>query len=338
MIFERRMPKAMPDPKIVQVVDQYRAALASHDQAQLARLARLWIEIEKRLNDQILLLSYQLAERKGQAAVSAQIIWSMDRYQGLKADLQKEIDKALRDYVVNDITAEQTKMASLGLRQAQDLISASAGFAIAFHRLPVDALEIYAGLLGDGSPLNDLLREAYPDALDGIVKGLLEGLTRGLAPKETARLVADRMGIGLARITRIARTEQMRSFRMASLQQYRESGVVQGWRRMANKATACIACLALDGDMLQTEADLSDHPNGGCTAVPWVIGARMPTWELGKDWLARQPRAAQRKILGPEKYDLYQFGVPITDMVMMVHNDTWGDAPAIKNLEAIRAG
>jgi hypothetical protein len=287
----------MIQPEVLRLLEQYRRSLAARDADQVARLARLWHAIETDLSADMIALAAQLDEaRTAGSVITEQLLWRYERY---------------------------------GLGHAQGLIAAVGG-GVVFQRLPVSAMESLAGFLGDGTPLERLLREAWPDAFDGVVKGLLDGMARGYNPMQTGRLVAEKMGVGLTRMTLISRTEAMRAFRTASVEQYRESGVVRGYKRMANKATACLGCLMLDGEYLELESDLDDHPNGGCDAVPWVEGADEPVWDTGRDWLQQQGEDKQRSIMGDERFELWREGsVNLQDMVEWKEDATWGGSPVI---------
>jgi hypothetical protein len=262
--------------EVQRLLEKYRKAVAAHDNVQLARLADSWVSIERSLSSEMEGLAFQLAEAQANgSAITEQLLMRMERYRGLRSDLRDQIMRLVRGDAPRYISANQTALAKLGLTYSQEMLSV-VGSGIVFHRLPIGALTSYAGMLGDGTPLFRLLSEAYPYSLDGIIKALLEGTARGLSPRAVAREMANRMGIGLYNITRIARTESMRAFKSSSLEQYRESGVVEGYIRCANKATACLACLALDGEHLDSEEDLDDHPNGYAEISGNVINCSSP--------------------------------------------------------------
>ena len=213
-------------------------------------------------------------------------------------------------------------------------INAQATFGITFNTLSVDQLTDLAGMLGDGTPLNRLLKEAYPESLDGIVKALLEGSARGLGIKEIATDMARRMGMGLERITLIARTEQLRAWRIATQRQYEDSGVVMWHERLCAKdARTCMACLMADGEKIPIDQVLSDHPRGRCTSIPIVKGAPPILREMGQEWFDRQSPAVQKEMLGPGMYDLWQKqGFDLKDLRGVSVNNVWGNSPRVKTL------
>jgi hypothetical protein len=318
--------------EVLRLVDRYRRAVASNDAVELARLARLWTGIERSLDGEMRALAQQIYEaRAAGSAITEQLIMRMNVYRQLREDLKGQILRFAHGDATRAITANQRKLATLGMTYSQDMI-ATLSADIRFRRLPIAMLETYTGMLGDGTPLYRLLSEAYPYSLDGVIKALLEGAARGWTPDAIARDMANRMGIGLTRITRIARTEGMRAFRSSSEDQYRESGVVSGRIRCANKDTACLACLALDGTHLSLDEDLEDHPLGYCFDIPEVAGAEPLDYQTGLEWLDEQNEDKQRSILGDARYELWQDGTKIEDMVTMAHDDTWGDSPQLVSI------
>jgi hypothetical protein len=314
---------------VLRLVARYRALVEANDKLQLERLASLWVEIERNLTADMQDLAIQLnvAKVEGQA-ITEQLLWRMERYRSLRSDLKEQILRLAKGDATRLITADQTTLMTAGLKYSQDMLRI-VGQGVLFNHLSVAALTTMAGMLGDGTPLYRLLSEAYPYALDGVIKGLLEGTARGLTPSAVAREVADRMGIGLTRMTLIARTETARAFRDSSIDQYRESGVCDGFTRVANKETACLACLALDGEHLDLEEDLEDHPAGNCFAIPSITGVPQVDYTTGLEWLEQQDEDRQREIMGDERYDLMKGGMDPRDMVTMAHDETWGDSPAI---------
>jgi SPP1 gp7 family putative phage head morphogenesis protein len=205
-----------------------------------------------------------------------------------------------------------------------------------FNILHVDAIETMVGYLGNGAPLNSLLVEAYPYAWQGMSDALVEGIAQGLSPRETARKMADGMSDGLDRILRIARTEQLRAYRQATVMQYRESGVVAGYRRLVAKAKACLACLMSDGELFRTADDLSDHPNGACTCIPILYGVEERDWLKGEQWFKSLESDRQKEIMGADYYRAWKSDkFKLKDLVTHSHSDIWGDAPQVKALKEL---
>jgi hypothetical protein len=199
----------------------------------------------------------------------------------------------------------------------------------AFNRINIKAVEAMIGYAGDGSPLNSLLKNEFGVATDGMLQALINGVATGQGADPTARAMMQGVDMGLDRSLLIARTEMNRAYRSGSTEQYRESGVVSGFRRLVSRDEACAACLILDGEFLETEDELDCHPNGRCVAIPILEGEPPPEWQLGKDWLSEQPEARQREILGNTRFDMWQGGTPLESFAGKSHSDEWGDAPMI---------
>lgn len=333
----------MPDPNeptVVRVMREFREQLLAHEDDQLQRMANRWIKLEMGLQDQMNLLARELedAKLKG-SAITEQLLWDNRRYKALNLQVQKEINRYIDGYATPDIEDTQRLFGQLGITGAGDAIKAAyeqytGVIRPSFHLLPVDAIEAYVGLAGDGSPLRELLKNAYPDAFDGITDALIAGTARGINPVQVAKEMADGMGMGLDRITLIARTEQLRVWRTASVEQYRASGVVKSFKRLAAKQErTCAACLALDGQLIPVGQELTDHPRGRCTTVPVVVGAPDVTWKSGEEWFNEQPPDVQKGIIGDKGWALWHDGkVPFKGFASFEENEIWGASPRTTTL------
>jgi SPP1 gp7 family putative phage head morphogenesis protein len=329
-----------PESEVLKVLREYRAKLDGMELAMLEDMARRWLEIERRLDADIVALAYEMERRqKAGEVITQQMIWRAERYQILKAQLTEEIRKYNRDYAVPTVTEYQRRMATLGINAANDAIITSfqaGALARQWTKINVNAVQALIGFAGDGSPLYTMLKNDYPDAVDGIVNALVNGLARGLGPAQIASDMANGMSLGLDRAMLIARTETARAYRAASIEQYRQSGVVDGFMRLVKKETACMACLMLDGERFETADELDDHPRGKCVAVPIVAGAPMPTWQKGPQWFLLQTEEKQKAMMGVEKYNLWKDGkIDLKDLAQHSHSDVWGDAPRVATLKEL---
>jgi hypothetical protein len=157
---------------------------------------------------------------------------------------------------------------------------------------------------------------------------LVRGTALGWNPVKTARAMRDEVNVTLEHAILIGRTEQMRVYRETGRQQYIESRVVEGYRRVAAKSIrTCMACLIADGEFFPSSVPFEEHPNGRCTALPVVIGAPPVVYETGEQWFQRQNAATQRKMMGPGRYEAWQEGrFALADLVTVRQNDTWETA------------
>jgi hypothetical protein len=331
------MPRSreVGDPKIIRMLREYRQSLIDREDKQIKRLARHWIQIENSLSSEMQLLAIELqaAQLEGKA-ITEQLLNRMSRYQRLDNQMKAQILKFAREQAVLDIEAEQREFGQMALGIASDVIAYQFKFGVAFDRLPADHVEVYVGLLGDGNPLYKLLKEAYPDSLDGVVKALLEGTAKGINPNQVAFNMSRAMGMGLERITLIARTEQLRVNRLVSADQYRASGLQGVMKRVATKDDrVCMACLVSDGEIIPLDKELDDHPRGRCVAVFQVQSSPTIQWQKGADWFVRQEESLQRAMMGDKKYELWKDGVfKLPDLRQTDYSSIWGNSPRVATL------
>mgnify|MGYP000987965127 CR=1 FL=1 len=320
------------EARVISVLREYREALAAGELSVLQDLARRWVWIERDLDSDIAALQLLMAEKAANGEViTQQMIWKEGRYQILKGKLQEAISTYNRDYLVGALSKAQTEYGFMGVKAARDAVAASLGIVtdrVSFPVLNRDAIETMAGYLSNGAPLNSLLKNDFPEALEGLTNALLRGIARGSTAKQVANEMLTGMGMGLNRAMLITRTEIGRAYRSGNVLQYRESGVVTGFRRLVKKESACMACLLLDGEVFKLESELDDHPQGNCSAVPVVAGAGAPDWEKGADWFAMLGEDQQKEKLGAQLFEKWQKeGFDLSSLVSKSHSEEWGSTP-----------
>jgi len=277
------------DPPVVTTLRAYRDALEARELSAMRDMAARWVEVERRRNGDIAALAYEMQRRiDAGEVVTQQIIWKTERYKIIKGKLADELKVYNRDAATPIITSAQRENAWMGVQAAREAIAAgyTAGNVPYFPVLSRDQVETMAGLLGNGSPLSTLLKNDYPDALQGLSDALVNGMARGLGASQTAAAMADGMGMGLERAMLISRTEMNRAYRAASVQQYRESRVVSGFKRLVKKSTACMACLMLDGQKFTSVPTLRRRAFGGSGSLRlcgcrFVWGRHLAYFPLG---------------------------------------------------------
>lgn len=314
----------MPDSKVVNVIRSQKQKLLAREAAQMRAMANRWLGVEKALDAEMIALAAQMSAVEN---VTEAMILREKRFTKLMFQARAEVAK-YADYADGLITKNQAVLAAQGINDASivlKLIIKDARLGMKFDRLPVDALNSLFGFAGDGTPLRNMLMRAHPDAVDGLLNALVKGLALGKNPTEVAKMMADGFGIGLQKALTLARTEQLRAYRAGNLEQYRNSGVVTGYKRMATRdSNTCPGCLFADGQMFDTEHEFDEHPNGRCQIVPVVRGAEEPTWQNGTDWFKAQSAETQREILGGERFDAWQNGASLESMSKLVNDPTWG--------------
>lgn len=328
----------MADPAVVVAMRAFKRDLLARETGQMAAMTRRWLQIEKTLQGDLNALLGKADEwRKDGRNPTRAMIMGEERYRSLIAQANAEATR-YQHYAEGLITSEQRYLGELGIEHAAEAIRAAGG--VSFNILPRDAVEYMTGLCGDGSPLFSLLKERAiaPDAVSGLTDALVKGIGAGYNPTKVARQMADGLSAGLQKALVIARTEQLRVYRTANVAQYRESGVVKSFRRLATKdARTCLACLARDGELIPLGREMYDHPMGRCTSIPVLEAGPEIEVETGAQWFERQSDGKQREILGAQRYKEWKGGVfQFSNLARVTHNDTWGDGLRVPTLQELR--
>ena len=318
-------------PLAIEVMDNHRAALLRSEDAALREMARRWLEVEAALQANVDALALEIAAREDGLLTGSQLS-RIRRYRALREQLQAEMAKYVA-WLEPNIANRQREAGILAIEASGMAINAQAaeaGINLRFDRLPVESVERFVGLAGNGSPLRPILEDASRVGADALARELIQGLALGRNPREIARR-AMRQGIGssFTRLSTIARTEVVRVSRETTLANYRASSVVKGYRRVAAKSIrTCIACLALDGTEYPLDTPFEEHPNGRCVAVPIIRGQAPLAYEDGRSWFEGQPEATQIQMMGAERHALWQSGqVGWEDIFTIIENPIWGNSP-----------
>ena len=321
---------------------QFKADLLAQESVQMMRMAQTWLDLELGMRASFSDLAQEVyAMRQAGDKIDRATLYRLERYRRLLRQMQETIVTRYAPYVADEVTAQQRRLLGRGINDASaaiQAVQAERGVGATFDRLPVEAVERMVGLTGDGSPLMDVLRDAYPDAVNAATNVLIDATARGINPRETAdRMMQAAGGTALNRALVIARTEQLRVYREASRAQYMESGLVRGFRRLAtHDSRTCPACLALEGEYYDVASPLRVHPQCRCAMIPVVKGYRDLRFEYGEPWLQSQPEETQRAILGKGGYEAWRHGVPLSRFASITPNQTWGDTVRVTPVNDLR--
>lgn len=329
-------------PLVARVMLQFKADLLAGEASQMEIMARRWTQMELSLQSSfdVLALEIENLRLKGESVPVSKLI-RMQRYRSLLDQISTQLTQ-YTDYADETISKGQQEMIKLGISHATQAIrsyyTTHNRIAAGFDILPSSAIENMVGLAGDGSPLRALLQESWPAAVDGLTTQLIRATALGKNPTDTARAMRDGFGVGYNRAINIARTEQLRVYRTAAVQQYKTSGLVKGYKRLsARDSRVCLACLmADDGTVYDLDVIFEEHPQGRCTTVPVVSGLPEVQWQDGQSWFMTQTPETQRAMMGPGVYDAWQGGsFDLADLVKRVENDTWGTSLQTKTLKEL---
>ena len=315
----------MPTSTVVTLMRQFKSDIARAGSAQQAEMARRWLGVERRLMGQMEALAYRMAAvREAGGTVTANMLLNDVRYRELLSQLHAEQVKYTQ-YAESTISDGQRAMASAGVNQSQAAIAAQV--STSFNRLPVSAVQHMVGLTGAGTPLNSLLVQSWPLSAQGLTQALVDGVALGWGPRKTASKMAEGMTGSFDRMLTIARTEQLRVYRTATMDQYKASGIVTSWvRYSARDRRVCAGCLAADGDEYDLATDFQAHPQCRCVLLPKISGVPL-VFQRGSEWFAEQDSDVQESILGPGRYELYRTNqVEFSQFATLRTNAVWGDA------------
>lgn len=335
-------------PTIQEVIQQYQAQLEARNVEATARLLdsykRAYADLSKQQD--ALLLEVQSMRERGVKVTRAQIN-KLRRYRELLKDTAAQMDKYAA-IIEDEVWREAPGAVYIGLEQAEAMVQAAfSGLAPeaqaqimgTFQRLPAEAVEAMVGAMRADSPLARLLATFGAEAAQGIGDALITNLIAGKNPRTVAARLANEWGMPLTRALTIARTEQLRAHRMATMASYRaNSHIVKGWIWMATEDTrTCCSCLNMHGTKHGLDETLDDHVNGRCCASPVPVSfAELglegmdeippPVSEGdGERWFSGQPESAQRAMMGPGKYEAWREGrFTFSQLSKAVYSDEWG--------------
>lgn len=321
---------------------QARAALAvENDLVQAYRQA--WQRIREDLIRAV--AEIRAAEARGESVEALKLL-QLQRLTSLEGQVEAEIRYAV-NLNAGSITNAQADAVLAARISAEDLIRTTLGAGPATWQpaFPVGAFRNLVGYSADGQPLGLLLQELGPAAGASVRKSLVTGLARGANPNVVAREARSALGGNMVRATTIARTEILRAYRTTALETYRANeDVVTGWQWEADLGDACEVCIAMHGEIAESEDDFDTHPNCRCTAIPvtqsWSdlgfpgVEDTAPEVESGEDWFARQDAGKQLSVLGPGKYAAYKDGrVTLHDFNQRTHSERWGGGRRARSLK-----
>lgn len=320
---------------IENIIKQYQDLIRAGDRATLERLAFQWQKVEWGLESDIQALTEEIARRTlAGEAITQQMLWDMESYRRSQVSMEKLIGE-YNQSALNIMDRAASDAFILGVNKADDLITAEMMLAGVmppyWERLNVEAFNAMRAAQEFGSPLRALIDKDFAEVADAFNFALLDGIGRGMGVTQLAAALRDAVSVGLDRSMLIAQTEMGRAYRSGTINSYRESGVVEYYVRLVKKETACLACLALDGQKYLLEDDMQDHPRGYCDTIAKVKGVDLPDWEKGNEWLARQSEERQREIMGDARYEIWKAdGKKDLDAFATFKDSAeWGLQPAI---------
>ena len=221
-----------------------------------------------------------------------------------------------------------------------------ANVGLGWNRLPAEAFEAFVGISGDGQPVGNLLAHLGEQAATDVKAGIRTGIATGQSPRQVANVVRQAAGMPLSKALTISRTEINRAHREATRLNYAaNSNVVKGYRRFASKdEDTCMACIALDGTLYETNEPLDSHPNCRCAMLPETLTYQdlgldipeEPRPPSGQQWFNSQSKATQENMMGTKTFAAFQQGkVGLNDLVTTSTSAVWGKSSTVKSVKAL---
>lgn len=114
-------------------------------------------------------------------------------------------------------------------------------------------------------------------------------------------------------------------YRAGMIDTYRVAAPAGWWVWRARlDGRCCAACVALHGRTFPVSRPF-DRAHVGCRCLPELVQSRSAVGETGAVWLARQPEAVQRSILGVRGADRFRAGtVELRDFVRLDRHPVYG--------------
>lgn len=312
--------------------------------AQEAQIVRILVDdyalVARRIDRELRTITAQIAEliATGQD-VPATWLSRQQWFRDMESSVQREMLR-WTDALASGVQAAQQTGVAAGVGVAGD-IAAIARTQLT-GRVYAEAFERWVSIRQLGSPLHAVLDQFGPDAAAIIRQRLTEGIGSGQGVDHIVReIMRDLDGlVSETRVTTIARTATMRSYRGASaetMQQLADRGVVtSGVWLSALDSNTCLACIARHGQRYPMNQLPDDqHPNCRCViryeASEGIVPGGGWRGQTGAEWFGRQPADIQRMmLLSDRRYDAYQAGMPITEMVSVRHSPVWGATVGIR--------
>ena len=321
------------ESEVARLAREFKDAVVAGSDDVITELVKRWLGVEQALEGEILALIEAYVE-SGEVFPSDSALFRDERFLALMAQVQGEINRFAR---ATDPIVERSQFdtANQGLVDAGSLIGVA---DVTFSRLPVEAVQNIVSIARAGKPLGDLLQARYPLTAQAVATQLINGVALGYNPRKTARLIVQNgLSQGLNHTLLVARDQQLRAYKQASLQAYRASGVVRGYHRLAAKnRRTCLSCLQDDGNFYPLDEDMPQHPQCRCTRVPALIDAPPPVWTTGREWFDVQPEATQRKMMGNRRFEAWQKKKFTFDDLTKIHqNPTWGASNQVTPLREL---
>ena len=324
---------------VYEIVSRQRKALLAREYKTVQYTLRAYERAEARIVKEL----ERVQKKLMQAHLTGTDISLAWVYQEARLEnLVREVRLAMSDFAKDALEfteAGQADSFKLGAVHAAQLGEASVvgDFAGLHHQ----AFQNAQHLLHQESPLAHLFEAIAPTAVTATRQVFAEAVALGWNPRKTGRALKSKIeGLAKNRAILIARTEQIRAYRMATAETFTQNAdVLRGWRWTSARTEAtCPMCIALDGSVWPVGSVMHSHPACRCAMVPLPNTAfPMPEIPTSGEWFDTLDAKTQDKMLGKAKGQLYREGkITLGDNVKWHDDPEWGPSPRARSLPELR--
>lgn len=265
----------------------------------------------------------------------------------LLADMDDVIEENRRLMRAGGVQLQQSSFSSAQLSNQQlafaGMTEAQAGL-ISAQWTSVDP-EVMRELIGfvDNPQWETQLSE-YGDAVVKRVKNqIIQGQVKGWGPVRMATEITNSIqgvpgggGFPQSEAEKLMRTLQMQSFRTAqTINRVANADILAGQIRISALDGACLACVALHGEIFPIDERIDDHHSGRCTSIPLVKGFPRDV-ETGQEWWDSRTDAEQLAQARPANFNALKAGaVTLDDFPVPYEDPVFGDMLRESSLSGI---
>jgi hypothetical protein len=332
---------AVNPPTVLDLVAQYRSALARADTAAMTRIVGVYKSMYDRITPQI----QALADVVSTGEYTTAQVYKLRQFIALQKSIQSELTD-FTGYLRTDLQPLALKAAQMGDADAYKTLKFIVGdrelIRVMFDRIPIETVYQMLTFLDPKGALYQRIGQLAPYHAEQVSQAIMDAVGMGVNPRQTARLIMSAaeqsFGGGLTDALRTARTAQLYSYREATRANYAaNSDVVTGWIWCAElDDLTCEACLAENGTRHDIEESLDGHYNCRCSPIPEVMGQNPVAMQTGEDWFNDQTEETQRSIMGDTKWEAWNAGqFQFSDMVKDTPNDVYGNMKTVTPLNEL---
>lgn len=228
----------MPHP-VLDAAARFRQGLINREATRATALVNAYGRAYRAMQGQIAALEQQIAgmESPGRADVVR-----LASLRSLTAQVSDEVNRfaTFADQSIANAVSEEIVN---GLRESRNVVESyfaspqgRAALRASWDMLPAEAVETMLGMVDEGSPLRSaLVNRLGPTVAERMANHLIDAITLGMNPRQTADLVRREMGVGLTWALTTARTAQLWAYREATRANYvANNNIVESWTWLAS--------------------------------------------------------------------------------------------------------